>query len=77
MKPRRVRLGAWACRSGNSVDAFLDRAADGYALALEWDAPPPLAWHDEFDYITRIRPAIVARAQEYLEQLGVAVMLSL
>lgn len=71
MSPRRRALGAWRCRSGNSVDVFLQCSdADGYSLAFEWDAPPPLSVADELDYVSRIRPAVLALAQEVLEKPG-------
>lgn len=69
MSPRRRALGSWRCRSGNSVDVFLQcsRDSDEYSLALEWDAPPPLSVADALDYVSRIQPAILARVREVLE----------
>jgi hypothetical protein len=72
MSTGRVALGSWSCRSGNTVDAFL--GADGgdgqRALELQWDSPPPLSDADQFDYDQTILPAVIRRAQEYLDTGG-------
>jgi hypothetical protein len=67
-----VALGSWACQSGNSVDVYLG-AGDGDGqrpLELRWDSPPPLSAADQRDYDQTILPAIVRRAQQYLEKGG-------
>jgi len=68
----RVALGSWSCRSGNSVDVYLGaNGGDGQRpLELRWDSPPPLSAADQLDYDLRILPAVVRRAQEYLEKGG-------
>lgn len=76
MNAGRVRLGAWTCRSGNSVDVYLgaDRGDGPRPLELEWDSPPPLTAADQLDYGLKILPAVIRRAQEYLETPGPAVV---
>jgi len=50
------------------VDVYFYRGPDGLGrLELGWDAPPPLCKADLLDYTKTILPAIIRRAQEYLE----------
>jgi hypothetical protein len=74
----RVRLGDWTCPSGNNVVAYHRMIGDGLAvLDLEWDSPPPLLDADFGYYVAVIRPAIVARAQEFTETLGASLLVVL
>lgn len=67
----RPRLGSWYCRSGNGVDVYVRPGTDGTVhVELEWDTPPPLGDADQYDYVVRIRPAIVRQARAYLERVG-------
>jgi hypothetical protein len=75
---RRTPLGDWTCPSGNNVVAYYRELRPGQAVRdLEWDAPPPLSPADELYYLAVIRPAIVRRAQEYLERPGRAMVATL
>jgi hypothetical protein len=74
----RVSLGSWRCRSGNSIDVFVESVEDGVRhVTLEWDSPPPLSDADYADYVTGILPAMTRRLQEYLERPGRALVLQL
>jgi hypothetical protein len=64
-----VRLGDWTTPTGNNVVA--DLATHGPAageIRMAWDAPPPLSAADERYYTHVIRPAVLARAAEYMER---------
>jgi hypothetical protein len=75
---KRPKLGSWTCPSGNRVDVFLGPESQRpRTIALEWDAPPPLAADDELYYVAIIRPAVVQRIREYLELPGRAAMVTL
>jgi hypothetical protein len=73
----RIRIGSWACRSGNSVDVFVHPDDGIRHVTLEWDSPPPLSDADYADYVTGILPAMTRRLQEYLERPGRALVLQL
>jgi hypothetical protein len=74
----RVHIGAWTCRSGNSVDVFLESVDDGVRhVTVAWDAPPPLSDADYADYVNGILPAMTRRLQEYLECHGRALAIVL
>jgi hypothetical protein len=67
-----VLLGRWTCPSGNSCDVYLTPPTEGAIRQVHfaWDVAPPLAAADEIYYLTIIRPAVMRRAQEYLEIPG-------
>jgi hypothetical protein len=69
-------LGAWVCRSGNSLDVFVEPSSGEATchVRLEWDSPPPLSAADQIDYDLRILPEVVRRAGEYLERVGPVVV---
>jgi hypothetical protein len=73
----RTRLGAWRCPSGNGVDVFFRRGADGIArIEFEWDTLP-LRGADQLDYVVRIRPEALRRVAEFTEQPGPAALIEL
>jgi hypothetical protein len=75
----RAYLGSWRTPTGNSVDVFV-RADDRQGVRVvdcEWQSGPPLPFDDEFYYLVVVRPAIIRRAQEYLESPGGALVLAL
>ena len=77
MSGRRECLGSWTCPSGNRVEAFYQPIKTGLGeLKLEWDTPPPLTAPDDAYYVSVILPAVVARAREFTEAIGPAVILS-
>ena len=70
---RHHRLGSWRCPSGNDVDVDLVGEGSVRQIACFWDRFP-LAPDDEAFYETAILPAVVRRAQEYLELVGAALV---
>jgi hypothetical protein len=72
-RDRRIKLGSWRCRSGNSVDVYLRPDAERphlYHTDCEWDDPPPFSDADFADYVVIIQPSINRRVQEYIERTG-------
>ena len=67
-----MKLGDWTTRSGNNVIAYYVPGAvfPEPTLMLAWDRTPPLSPPDEHDYLTTIRPALLARVREYSETTG-------
>ncbi len=71
-----VALGSWRCRSGNSVEVFVERDARGIGHAeFQWDTPPPLSPSDQADYDRVILPDVLRQMGEYLEQTGRALVI--
>jgi hypothetical protein len=75
---RRVRLGEWFFPSGQSMVACLEPdRRDGLRYATcAWDAPPPLRPDDLVHYLVVVRPALIRRAQEFLETPGRVLVLT-
>lgn len=66
-----IKVGSWAFPSGNSVDVTFQRGADGLGhIRFWWDNPPPLEIGDLHFYLNLIRPEVIRRVQQYLEQPG-------
>ena len=73
----RVSLGCWRLpASGQRVRVFLcrDDRSGTRVIEFEWTGSGPRACDERF-YSAVIRPAVIRRAQEYLEQPGQALVI--